>query len=74
LTDLALALRSPAASSDARALGPVALGALSRIRPGDLPKRLGPLLSEGAPPQVRRAAQAALASPPTCGARATKRD
>ncbi len=69
LTQIALELASPAASAEARALGPVALGALSRIRPADLPKRLRRLTSEAAPPMVRRAAQAALESPPTCGTR-----
>lgn len=73
LTDLALELANPAASADARALGPVALGALSRIRPSDLPKRLRRLTAESAPLQARRAAEAALASPPTCGQRAKGR-
>ncbi|MCC6902389.1 MAG: HEAT repeat domain-containing protein [Polyangiaceae bacterium] len=74
LTELALALRDPGASPEARALGPVALGALSRLRPADLQKRLRPLTQSGAPPAVRRAAEAALASPPTCGARTRGRN
>ncbi|MCK6531929.1 MAG: HEAT repeat domain-containing protein [Polyangiaceae bacterium] len=74
LTQLALALGDPGASPEARALGPVALGALSRIRPADLPKRLRRLTQEGSPLAVRRAAEAALASPPTCGARTRGRN
>ncbi|MBE7478921.1 MAG: hypothetical protein HS104_02870 [Polyangiaceae bacterium] len=73
LTDLALALRDPAASADARALAPVALGSLSRIRPADLPKRLGPLTDAKAPLLARRAAETALRAQPTCGQRARAR-
>jgi len=73
LTDLALELRDPTLGADARALGPVALGSLSRIRPADLVKRLRPLTDAKAPASVRRAAEAALAAPPTCGQRARGR-
>ena len=70
LTELALQLKNPGASPEARALGPVALGALSRIRPADLKKRLAPITDRRAPLLARRAAEVALAAEPTCGRRA----
>jgi HEAT repeat protein len=73
LTDQARRLRDPGASPEARALAPVALGALGRIHPPDLQRRLGPLLDEGAPPLARRAALATLREPGGCGRRATTR-
>jgi hypothetical protein len=69
LTDHALKLRDPMANADARALGPVALGALSRIKPPDLAKRLEPLLDKKTPLLLRRAAEAAVREPSTCGQR-----
>jgi len=73
LTEQAERLRDPGASAEARALAPVALGALGRIHPPDLRRRLGPLLDEKAPPLARRAALATLREPGACGRRATTR-
>lgn len=69
LTKHALELRDPMANADARALGPVALGALSRIKPADLKKRLEPLLDKRNAILLRRAAEAALREPSGCGQR-----
>lgn len=72
LTDIARRLRDPGAAPEWRALAPVALGALSRMHPPDLRRRLEPLLSEKAS-SARRAAEAALSAPATCGRRASPR-
>jgi len=70
LTRYALALSDPSASANARVLAPAALGALARIHPADLRKRLDRLLDPKAPLLARRAAEAALAEAPACGRRA----
>lgn len=72
LTEHALELRDPMANADARALGPVALGALSRIKPPDLAKRLEPLLDKRNAILLRRAAEAALREPSGCGRRGSR--
>jgi hypothetical protein len=69
LTEHAIKLRDPLLSAERRAIGMVALGALSRIHPPDLARRLRPLLGKQVVPLVRRAAEAALRSPGSCGRR-----
>jgi hypothetical protein len=66
LSEYAAKLVDPAASPAERALGPVALGALGRIHPPDLQKRIGRLLDPKTPTLVRGAARAALAEPQRC--------
>jgi HEAT repeat protein len=69
LTAYAKKLADPLLSAEQRAIGAVALGALSRIRPPDLARRLRPLLGKDVAPLARSAAQAALRSPGSCGRR-----
>ncbi len=66
LTDLARALSVPTETEGARQLGLAALIALAAMKPGDLGARLAPLLAKSAPPDVRHAAEKALAAHGTC--------
>ena len=68
LTKQAQKLKSPGMDLRDRALSATALGALGRIRPKDLAKRLEPLLSgKDVPKEIRKAAESALHSESTCG-------
>jgi HEAT repeat protein len=69
LTGYAKKLADPLLSAEERAISSVALGALSRIHPPDLARRLRPLLGKDVAPLARAAAQAALRSPGSCGRR-----
>jgi hypothetical protein len=69
LTEHARRLSDPMLSPELRAVGMVSLGALSRIHPPDLAARLKPLLGREVYPLARHAAEAALRSRGSCGAR-----
>jgi HEAT repeat protein len=72
LTEHALKLRDPMANADARALGPVALGALARIKPAHHKTRRDPLLDKKTPLLLRRAAEAAIREPSACARRGSR--
>jgi HEAT repeat protein len=68
LTKQAQKLKSPGMDLRDRALSATALGALGRIRPKDLAKRLEPLVSgKDVPKEIRKAAESALRSESSCG-------
>jgi hypothetical protein len=67
LTRQAVRLRDPLLGAELRSIAPIALASLSRIHPPDLAARLSPLRGKDAPEPVRRAAEAALATPGGCG-------
>jgi hypothetical protein len=69
LTGHALELSDPMLSPELRAIGMVSLGALSRIHPPDLAKRLRSLMRRDVHPLARHAAEAALRSRGSCGRR-----
>ena len=66
LTRAARASTSPLATGEDLAVGAAALRALAAIHPADLKARLEPLLGEGARPETKRAAEAALAERGAC--------
>jgi HEAT repeat protein len=68
LTRYARMLVDPTAGED-RVLAPTALGALGRLHPPDLERRLAPLLAPGAPVAIRSAARATLNRPRHCSVR-----
>jgi HEAT repeat protein len=67
LTRHAVKMKDPMLAADLRSIAPIALASLSRIHPPDLAERLSPLRDKSAPELVRRAAQAAIATPGGCG-------
>jgi HEAT repeat protein len=62
LTELARVLPAPDATEQARQIGLAALIALAALKPGDLGKRIAPLLAKTAPPDVQRAAEKAMSA------------
>jgi hypothetical protein len=66
LTELARVLPAPDATEQARQIGLAALISLAALKPGDLGKRIAPLLAKTAPPDVQRAAEKAMSARGTC--------
>jgi len=66
LTELARKLGVPGTSEDDQQIAVGALVGLAAMQPPDLRARLAPLLKSDAPPQVRHAAEQALAAHGTC--------
>ncbi len=66
LTELARKLGVPGTSEDDQQIAVGALVGLAAMQPPDLRARLAPLLKNEAPPQVRHAAEQALAAHGTC--------
>lgn len=66
LTELARKLGEPGTSEDEQQIALGALVGLAAMQPPDLRNRLAPLLRSEAPPQVRHAAEQAIAAHGTC--------
>lgn len=66
LTELARKLGVPGTSDDEQQIALGALVGLAAMHPNDLPDRLAPLLRKDASPQVRHAAERAIAAHGTC--------
>ena len=72
LTAFAKKLADPLASPDAQLIATGAVMSLGRLAQPNLQQQLAPLTGKKAPPQARRAAAIALATPDTCRARAQR--
>jgi HEAT repeat protein len=66
LTQLARVLPVPDATEEARQIGLAALISLAALKPGDLGKRIAPLLAKTAPADVQKAAEKAMSARGTC--------
>jgi HEAT repeat protein len=67
LTGYAKKLNDPLLDPELRPIAALSLEALAHIHPPDLAERLAPLRTAGATPLARRAAEAALREPGSCG-------